>query len=555
MSAGLLEHFERLAEAPGAIPRLRRLVLDLAVRGKLVAQDASEKPVLIPIDSNKINQSISRQDDFPKSWEWRPLESLINLMDSGWSPQCETEARNSDEQWAVLKTTAVQPLSFDATQNKLLPEKFAPRTECEIQKGDLLVTRAGPKNRVGVSCVVNAPSPRLMLSDKIIRIRVISALFPDYIALTFNAGRTMEQIEDAKSGMAVMQMNISQQKLKQILIPVPPLAEQHRIVAKVDELMGLLDRIEAAQATREATRQQLATASLARLSSATDDADFQTSADFLLQTLPTHTTRRDQIKQLRQTILNLAVRGRLVPQDVSEKPVSIPINSKKSKSQDQAGKPAAEIHHEAPANWVRSTLGEVGDWGSGSTPSRARDDYFGGSHTWLKSGELNDTIGLRGSEEKITNKALEQCSFRKNRAGDVLIAMYGATIGKLAILAEDAVTNQAVCGCTPKEFLSNHYLFIFLLSQREQFQALSEGGAQPNISKVKIVSTPILVPPLAEQHRIVAKVDELMALCDRLDTALAQAETARTRLLDAELHAALNDRGTGYFTPRMQSLN
>src|SRR5271157_4357653 len=95
------------------------------------------------------------------------------------------------------------------------------------------------------------------------------------------------------------------------------------------------------------------------------------------------------------------------------------------------------------------TLGQIGDWSSGSTPPRGNHEYYGGGITWLKSGELNDNQQLAGSEETVTKLAVSKCSFRENRPGDVLIAMYDATIGKLAILAEPAVTNQAVCGCTP----------------------------------------------------------------------------------------------------------
>ena len=123
-----------------------------------------------------------------------------------------------------------------------------------------------------------------------------------------------------------------------------------------------------------------------------------------------------------------------------------------------------------------------------------------------------------------------------NKAGDVLIAMYGATIGKLAILDEDAVTNQAVCGCTPVSGVFNKYLFLYLLSRREDFHSKSEGGAQPNISKVKIVSFPFALPPLAEQHRIVAKVDELMALCDQLEAARNERERQRDQLVASSLH-------------------
>jgi type I restriction enzyme S subunit len=117
--------------------------------------------------------------------------------------------------------------------------------------------------------------------------------------------------------------------------------------------------------------------------------------------------------------------------------------------------------------------------------------------------------------------------------------MYGATIGKLAILAEEAVTNQAVCACTPCWGVDTQYLYLFLLAKRDDFRLASEGGAQPNISKVKIVKTPVALPPLAEQHRIVAKVDELMALCDQLEQQLNQADQQRRRLLEAVLAEAL----------------
>jgi type I restriction enzyme S subunit len=188
---------------------------------------------------------------------------------------------------------------------------------------------------------------------------------------------------------------------------------------------------------------------------------------------------------------------------------------------------------EIPATWAWTQLGQVGDWGSGSTPTRGNHEFYGGGITWLKSGELQDNRRLVGSEETVTERALEAGSFRRNRPGDVLLAMYGATIGKAAILAEPAVTNQAVCGCTPFSGVLSSYLFFYLVSQRENLQRASEGGAQPNISKVKIVGYPFPLPPLAEQRRIVAKVDELMALVDALEAQLATARSAGSHLVDA----------------------
>ena len=214
----------------------------------------------------------------------------------------------------------------------------------------------------------------------------------------------------------------------------------------------------------------------------------------------------DAIARLRSFILELAVRGKLVPQDAKDESASkllkriatekaklVKAGTARKSEIDDVG--PDDIPFSLPAGWIWTRLGSVGDWGSGSTPPRGNLDLYGGNITWLKSGELDDNRYLSGSEETVTEIAVKKGSFRLNRPGDVLIAMYGATIGKVAILAEEAVTNQAVCGCTPFAGVFNQFLFLFLLSQREQFHTASEGGAQPNISKVKIVWTPSLFHP------------------------------------------------------------
>ena len=256
------------------------------------------------------------------------------------------------------------------------------------------------------------------------------------------------------------------------------------------------------------------------------------------------------VAKLRRLILDLAVRGRLLPQEASDEPAEELIKKNAiekmrlldtGKIKRSVADPAdiVEAPFAIPCNWAWTRLGLIGDWGSGSTPPRGNSELYGGGIMWLKSGELNDNRGLATSEESVTGIAIAQGSFRMNRPGDILIAMYGATIGKVAILAESAVTNQAVCGCTPFGGVFNQFLFLFLLSYRDKFRLASEGGAQPNISKAKITSTPFALPPLAEQHRIVAKVDELMALCDQLEAARAEREARRDLLMAASL-ARLN---------------
>ena len=238
------------------IKQLRRTILELAVRGRLVAQDPKDQSAQDWVRS--IKGDIHKVDLLlPPTWCWTQLGTMVVTMDAGWSPQCEDHPRHDSAKWGVLKTTAVQALAFDWRHHKELPAKLEPRPQYEAREADILVTRAGPKNRVGVCCVVENVEPRLMISDKLIRFRLVDGPCARYIALSLNAGHSYECVEAAKSGMAVMQMNISQDKLRAVPIPLPPLAEQERIVARVDELMVLCDQLETSLATADDTRRRL----------------------------------------------------------------------------------------------------------------------------------------------------------------------------------------------------------------------------------------------------------------------------------------------------------
>ena len=175
---------------------------------------------------------------------------------------------------------------------------------------------------------------------------------------------------------------------------------------------------------------------------------------------------------------------------------------------------ADEVPFDIPDSWEWVRLGSIGDWGSGATPSRTHPEYYGGNIPWLKTGDLNDGY-INSVPEFITDLALEKTSVRLNPIGSVLIAMYGATIGKLGILSILATTNQACCACLPYSDFYNEYLFYFLMSQKQSFIKRGEGGAQPNISKEKIISTLMPVPPVEEQHRIVNRLKILLPLIEK----------------------------------------
>lgn len=230
---------------------------------------------------------------------------------------------------------------------------------------------------------------------------------------------------------------------------------------------------------------------------------------------------------LRELILHLAVTGKLVEQNATDEHAKDLLARMRQYASDgnskKRGRAAKKVNSKQffaegflPPSWVLAELGELGDWGAGSTPSRSNSTYYGGTIPWLKSGELKADY-ITNSEEFVSENALKECSLRFNIPGDVLIAMYGANIGQTSIVGVKSTTNQAVCACTPHNGLNNRFLLLTLRAMKNYFIGLGAGGAQPNISKEKIVATFVGLPPAEEQSRIVAKVDELMALCDRLE--------------------------------------
>ena len=195
-----------------------------------------------------------------------------------------------------------------------------------------------------------------------------------------------------------------------------------------------------------------------------------------------------------------------------------------------------------PSSWAWTTLGHIGIWQSGGTPSRSNKSYYGGNIPWLKTGDLNDGL-ITDIPENITEEAVANSSAKLNPVGSVLIAMYGATIGKLGILTFPATTNQACCACIQYDAVIQDYLFYFLLSQRNEFIAKGGGGAQPNISKEIIVGTMVPIPPLAEQERIACEIKRWFALIEQIEQGKADLQTAikqtKSKILDLAIHGKL----------------
>ncbi len=286
-------------------------------------------------------------------------------------------------------------------------------------------------------------------------------------------------------------------------------------------------------------------------------------------------------KQLKNSILQWAIQGKLVPQDPNDEPASVLldkirqekerlIKEKKIKRDKNASiiyrgednsyyeKMLAtgevkcideEIPFEIPQGWEWCRMGSIGDWGAGATPAKGNPDYYGGSILWLRTGELNNGI-VYDSEIKVTKKALQECSLRMNRIGDVLIAMYGATIGKVAIVGKELTTNQACCACTPFG-IYNYFLFFFLMGSQIDFIKKGEGGAQPNISREKLVSHLMPIPPLTEQYRIVEKIQYLLPLVEKYSDSQILQDKLNSEIKDKLRKSILQEAIQGKLVPQI----
>ena len=257
---------------------------------------------------------------------------------------------------------------------------------------------------------------------------------------------------------------------------------------------------------------------------------------------------------LREKILDLAMRGKLVPQDPNDESASVLLEKIKAEKAElikekkiKKTKPLPPITDDEkpfdiPDSWEWVRLGDVGNWAAGATPSRKHPEYYGGNILWLKTGDLNDDV-VEDTTEKITKLGVENSSVKINKPGNVLIAMYGATIGKLGIVGnKELVTNQACCGCTPFNGVYNWYLFYYLFASRKRLIDLGSGGAQPNISKQKIENFSFPLPPLSEQSRIAAKIAQLFALLRKVELSTQQYAELQTLLKSKVLDLAMRGK-------------
>jgi type I restriction enzyme S subunit len=563
----LLAHFERISEAPDAIARLRRFILDLAVRGKLVEQDPEDEPAeeLLACLARHQKASLLTSNkkspfpfELPSGWSHSTLRVLVESSGSGWSPKALDTPREGNE-WGILKVSAVSWDQFRPEANKQVLPGTQPRPQAVIRKGDFLISRANTAELVARAVIVDSDPVNLMMSDKIVRLELVDLCEPKYILINNNHSTfSRTYYADRATGVSPSMKNVTRDVILDLPIPLPPLAEQHRIVAKVDELMTLCDQLEAARQQREQGRERLMAATLQRLNQpAEDPASFRQDASFALQVLPSLTTTPAQIKQLRQTILNLAVRGKLVEQDPEDEPAEellagvaeekvrkSSVRSRKADaimSDDSADLKLFSLHK----GWQWTTLEEYSlDVSTGPFGSMLHQaDYIVNGIPVVNPSHMIGGRICPDLKVTISPGMADRLESYKLTAGDIVMARRGE-VGRAALVTEKEEgwlcgTGSFIVRFIPESLRAYVLLFLSADLARSYLLGSAIGATMTNLNHGILKKMPIPLPPLAEQHRIVAKVDELMALCDQLEQQLNQADQQRRRLLEAVLAEAL----------------
>ncbi|MAD77727.1 MAG: restriction endonuclease [Rheinheimera sp.] len=562
------------------IKKLRELILELAVRGKLVPQDKNDTPVsdllFEEIYDEKLAYHAKKKvrlqkfkptvEEFflpsiPQTWKEVYLDQVITyITDFQANGSFATLKKNvkyfEEENYALLvRLTDLRHGLSEKSSFKYTDEQgYNFLSKSSIEGGELVVANVGAG--VGTTLEIPPIDKPATLAPNMFMVVLSKKISKEYFLLFSQSPIFKKYIAKVNSGTG--QPKINKTEYKNCKLPYPPIEEQHRIVTKVDELMGLCDALEAQTESSITAHQTLVEVLLEALLKAPEQTatpeqatkQFQQNWQRLSEHFDTLFTTTASIDTLKETILQLAVMGKLVPQNPNDEPASVlleRIAAEKAQlvKDKKIKKPKVlpeisedEKLFELPIGWEFVRFNDLGEWGAGSTPRRGNIEYYNGSIPWFKSGELNSDY-ISESEEHISELALKETSVRYNNIGDVLVAMYGATIGKTSILSVRATTNQAVCACTPFNGFKNTFLLMLLKASKSRLIGMGAGGAQPNISREKIINTVIALPPTSEQHRIVAKVDELMALCDQLKARLIDAQTTKLHLTDAIVEQAL----------------
>ncbi|MBK8221788.1 MAG: restriction endonuclease subunit S [Candidatus Obscuribacter sp.] len=556
MKSLAIEHLPVIASAPSGVKKLRELILQLAVMGKLVPQDPNDEPahsllkrilekkrsgtssVSDPMIA-KNNRGVRAAFEPPGSWVWTNLDEVaivnprnvvqddvvasfvpMNLIGTTFSGQHEQQQRV----WKEIK------------------QGFT-----HFADGDIGIAKITPCFENGKSCVFRNLTNGIGAGTTELHIvrTLDGTIDPRYVLAYFQSPAFLELGESKMTGTAG-QKRLPKDFVRYNPFPLPPLAEQHRIVAKVDELMALCDKLEAQQNDSEAAHSLLVKTLLDTLTQTQDADDFAASWVRIKENFHTLFTTEESVDILKQTLLQLAVMGKLVPQDPNDEPASEllkRIQLEGANKESGARQPALRnpVPHQIPGSWTWAKLGQVARKitdGTHHTPVYVPAGVPFLSVKDVSSGflDFSNTRFISREQHEILSK---RCNPKMN---DILLTKVGTTGIAVSVDTEcEFSIFVSIALIKMPEPVDTRYMTMMLNSPavREQSTAGTEGVGNKNLVLRKISDFWIPLPPLAEQHRIVAKVDELMALCDELKWDIQASRRLQDQVSSVMLQAAV----------------
>jgi len=571
----LLErHFNTAFAAPDGIQKLRELILTLAMQGKLVPQDPTDQPASELLKAIEVERQqliaekqirvtrllpkIKVEDvpyTLPKGWEWVQLGNIATLENGDRSNRYpnENDHQESGIPFFGAKDMVNGVLRFNNGLRFISEAKFSELTNGKLIDRDFVVLLRGTVGKIAIFRVTAEFSTGFINAQMLI-VRMLNKELCNFFSLYSSSIFFQSLIAIKTTGSAIRQMPAN--VLLDFLVPLPPLAEQHRIVAKIDRLMARCDELETLRADRNQKRITIHTAALDRLLTAKESSDFSTAWRFITQYFGELYSVKENVAELRKAILQLAVMGKLVPQDPTDEPASELLKAIEAEKQRlvkegkiKQSKPLPEIKpqqvpYELPKGWNWVRLGDISQI-IGGFAYKSNLFKTEGTRQVLRLGNIRpDLIRLNENPVFIDDSLGELTSELCLLKNDILITMTG-TRSKHDYLYTVRVEENPMNGVllylnqrvgAIRLFSDARYMNLALkveILKDAIFSSATGSANQANIGINNLREWIVPLPPLTEQHRIIAKTDRIMALCDQLDEQIDAATSKQTTLLNA----------------------
>lgn len=542
----LEKYFNTAFDAPDGIKKLRELILTLAMQGKLVPQDPNDQPASELLNEikkekeklfkeGKIKKSklISNDCkykfnfDLPMGWSWTKLGTLCILENGDRGKNYPNQSALVPEGIPFINAGHLQNTKINLkNMNYISENRFELLSSGKVQKNDILFCLRGSLGKVAL--VENIEQGAIASSLVIVRL-FQNFIFQEYVLNYFMSNLSYQMVKMHDNGTA--QPNLSATDLAKFEIPFPPFNEQQRIVEKINQLMVLCDKLEKIKQQKKEKKLTVYKSAINQLLDNKDERNSQKGWHFISNHFNNLHTVKENVLELKNAILQLAIQGKLVPQVSNDEPASELLRKiKKIKNIPVVN--SNEMSFSLPQNWEWERIVNLGITQTGTTPPKKDSDNYGNFIPFIGPGNIKNSV-INYSGEGLSKKGLEKG--RLIEKDSILMVCIGGSIGKHAMTNQDISCNQQINTITVYPELSTQYVYWAMASQYYQNTVINQAGgsATPIINKLKWSSIPIPVPPYNEQVRIVKKINQLMLLCNELEKQIKNSSLKQIELLNA----------------------